>query len=126
MTPDSMPRKVLPPQAKDCFEYYDGTGLKIGGSQLQQWAGCKFGHKLFRQFFVRFWFPPKCQWWVSIWTVVEILGDPYFKKYPLPRIGVTLCLSVTPSIPSHRILGKSQILNRISTSYNYPRRAQLE
>jgi hypothetical protein len=31
---------------KDCFEYNDGTGLKIGGRYLQQWAGCNFGHTI--------------------------------------------------------------------------------
>ncbi len=45
--------------------------------------------------------------------IAEILGDPYSKKSPLPRIGNTPCLSVTPSLPGHRILGKAQILNRI-------------
>jgi hypothetical protein len=56
----------------------------------------------------------------------EILGDPYSKKSPLPRIVNTPCLSVTPSLPDHQILGKAQILNRISTPHNYPRRVPLE
>ncbi len=30
----------------------------------------------------------------------EILGDPYAKKSPLPRIGPITCLPVSPSIPS--------------------------
>jgi hypothetical protein len=37
----------------------------------------------------------------------EILGDPYSKKSPLPRIGNFHSLSVTPRIPSHRILDNS-------------------
>jgi hypothetical protein len=41
----------------------------------------------------------------SIWRgCAEILRDPYSKKSPLPRIGPP-CLSLTPSLPSHRILG---------------------
>jgi hypothetical protein len=59
-------------------------------------------------------------------VVAEILGDPYSKKSPLPRIGNIPHLSVTPSLPDHRILGKAQILNRISISHNYPRRVPLE
>ena len=35
----------------------------------------------------------------------EILGDPYAKKSPLQHIGPITCLPVSPSIPSHRILG---------------------
>jgi hypothetical protein len=37
----------------------------------------------------------------------EILGDPYSKKSPLPRIGTIFHLPVCPSIPSHLILGQS-------------------
>ncbi len=33
--------------------------------------------------------------------LAEILGDPYAKKSPLPRIGPITCLPVSPSIPSH-------------------------
>ena len=56
----------------------------------------------------------------------EILGNPYSKKSPLPRFGNFHRPSVTPSIPSHRILGYSRILNRISTTHNHPRRAPVE
>jgi hypothetical protein len=49
--------------------------------------------------------------------IAEILGDPYSKKSPLPRNGNTTRLPVTPSLPDHRILGKSRILNRISNPY---------
>jgi hypothetical protein len=59
-------------------------------------------------------------------AIAEILVDPYSKKSPLPRIGNFHSSSITPRIPSHRILGNSRILNRISTSHNYPRRALLE
>ncbi len=42
----------------------------------------------------------------SIWQGhAEILGDPYAKKSPLPCIGITSCQPVSPSIPSHQILG---------------------
>ncbi len=44
----------------------------------------------------------------SIWQgCAEILGDPYSKKFRLPRIGNTPHQSVTPSLPDHQILGKS-------------------
>jgi hypothetical protein len=36
----------------------------------------------------------------------EILGDPYSKKSPLPRIGAIPHLPVSPSIPSHQIFGQ--------------------
>jgi hypothetical protein len=63
----------------------------------------------------------------SIWQgCAEILGDPYSKKSPLPRIGNFHHPSVTLSIPSHQILGHSQILNRISATQNHPRRAPIE
>jgi hypothetical protein len=34
-----------------------------------------------------------------------IFGEPYAKKSPLPYIGVTSCLPVSPSIPYHQKLG---------------------
>jgi hypothetical protein len=44
----------------------------------------------------------------SIWGgCAKILGDPYSKKSPLPRIGAIPCLPVSPSIPSHQILDQS-------------------
>jgi hypothetical protein len=44
----------------------------------------------------------------SIWQgCAEILGYPYDKKSPLPRIGMTSWQPDPPSIPSHRILGQS-------------------
>ncbi len=54
---------------KDCFEYKDGTGIKIGGRQLQWWAGCNFGLIKYSSNFCLF--PLKCQLWVSIWTVLS-------------------------------------------------------
>jgi hypothetical protein len=63
----------------------------------------------------------------SIWQgCAEILGDPYSKKSPLPRIGTIPHLPVSPSIPSLQILGQSQILNRISHPYSLSRRAPTE
>jgi hypothetical protein len=56
----------------------------------------------------------------------EILGDPYAKKSPLPRIGPITCLPVSPSIPSHRILGQSRLHNRQSLLHTSTRRAPLE
>jgi hypothetical protein len=73
---------------------------------------------------VRFFFLPFAGWqWDSrrsyisgntnrwtyeyLWMFSEILGDPYSKKSPLPGIGNTTHLPVTPSLPDHRILGKS-------------------
>jgi hypothetical protein len=56
----------------------------------------------------------------------EILGDPCSKKTPLPCIGTTPHLPVSPSIPSHQILGQLQILNRISLPYSLSRRAPTE
>jgi hypothetical protein len=53
-------------------------------------------------------------------------GDPYSKKSPLPRIGTIPHLPVSPSIPSHQILGQLQILNRISLPYSLSRRAPTE
>jgi hypothetical protein len=63
----------------------------------------------------------------SIWQgCAEILGDPYSKKSPLPRIGTIPHLPVSPSIPSHQILGHLQILNRISLPYSLSKRAPTE
>ncbi len=63
----------------------------------------------------------------SLWQeCAEILGDPYAKKSPLPRIGVTPHLPVSPSIPSHRILGQSCLLNGISSPHIHSRRVPLE
>jgi hypothetical protein len=46
----------------------------------------------------------------SIWQgCAEILGDLYSKESPLPRIGNFHSPSVTPRIPSHQMLGNSQI-----------------
>ena len=57
----------------------------------------------------------------------EILGDPYTKKSPLPRIGdPSSRLPVAPNIPSHRILGQSRILNRITLPHTIPRSAPIE
>jgi hypothetical protein len=56
----------------------------------------------------------------------EILGDPYAKKSPLPRIGPITCLPVAPSIPSHRILGQSRLLHRQSLLHTSTRREPLE
>ncbi len=54
-----------------------------------------------------------------------ILGDPYAKKFPLPHIGVTSCLPVSPSIPYHRILGQSCLLNRSALPHTLSRRVPL-
>jgi hypothetical protein len=63
----------------------------------------------------------------SIWLgCAVILGDPYAKKSPLPHIGVTSCLPVSPSIPNHQILGQSCLLNRLALSHTLSRRATLE
>ncbi len=56
----------------------------------------------------------------------EILGNPYSKKSPLPCIGTIPHLPVSPSIPSHQILGQLRILNRISLPYSLSRRAPTE
>jgi hypothetical protein len=53
----------------------------------------------------------------------EILGDPYAKKSPLPRIGPITCLPVSPSIPSHQTL---RLHNRQSLLHTSTRRAPLE
>ncbi len=60
------------------------------------------------------------------WTdeVAETLGDPYAKKSPLPHVPSSL--PVAPSIPSHRILGHSRVLNRIALPQHSSRRAPLE
>ncbi len=44
---------------KDCFEYHDGTGLKIRGRQLQWWAGCNFGLINYSSNFCLFLVPAK-------------------------------------------------------------------
>ena len=59
-------------------------------------------------------------------AIAEILGDPYAKKSPLPRIGPITCLPVAPSIPSHRILGQSRLLHRQSLLHTSTRREPLE
>jgi hypothetical protein len=63
----------------------------------------------------------------SIWQgFAEILGDPYAKKSPLPRIGATSHLPVSPSIPSHQLLGQSRLLNRLALQQKLSRRVPLE
>jgi hypothetical protein len=63
----------------------------------------------------------------SIWQgCAEILGDPYNKKSPLPRIRAIPHLPVSPSIPSHQILGQLQILNRLSLPHSLSRSAPSE
>jgi hypothetical protein len=63
----------------------------------------------------------------SIWQrCAEILGDPYDKKSPLPHFGIASWQPVPPSIPSHRILGQSHLLNRISPPHIRSRRVPLE
>jgi hypothetical protein len=63
----------------------------------------------------------------NIWQgCAEILGDPYAKKSPLPRIGITSCRPVSPSILSHQILGQSCLLNRISSPHMRSRRVPLK
>jgi hypothetical protein len=56
----------------------------------------------------------------------EILGDPYAKKSPLPRIGPITHLPVSPSIPGHQILGQSCLHNRLSLVLTSTRREPLE
>ena len=57
----------------------------------------------------------------------EILGDPYAKKSPLPRIGEPSSrLPVAPSIPSHRLLSHARTLNRMALLQHASRRAPLE
>ena len=59
----------------------------------------------------------------SIWQgCAVILGDPYAKKSPLPHIGMTSHLPVSPSIPNHRILGQSCLLNRLALPHTLSRR----
>jgi hypothetical protein len=67
MTPDSTPREVSSPQG--LFQIlqwnrFEDWGKKIATMGLMQFLS----YKLFQQFFVRFWFLPKCQLWVSIQT----------------------------------------------------------
>ncbi len=56
----------------------------------------------------------------------ETLGDPYAKKSPLPPIGATYCLPVSPSIPSHQILDQSHLINRLALPHMLSRRLPLE
>jgi hypothetical protein len=56
----------------------------------------------------------------------EIFEDPYPKKSPLPHIGTIPHLPVSLSIPSHRILGQSRVLNRILLPYSLSRLAPTE
>jgi hypothetical protein len=51
----------------------------------------------------------------------EILGDPYSKKSPLPHIGDSPHLAITPSLTRYQILGQPRILQRHSTRSNHPR-----
>jgi hypothetical protein len=51
----------------------------------------------------------------------EILGDPYFKKSPLPSIGNFPCLANSPKLSSYRVLGQSRIQQRHTPHYNHPR-----
>jgi hypothetical protein len=51
----------------------------------------------------------------------EILGDPYAKKSPLPRIWATSHLPVSPSSPSHQILGQSCLINSLALPHTLSR-----
>ncbi len=64
--------------------------------------------------------------WYCANVSAEILGDPYAKKSPLPGIGPITCLPISPSIPSHQILGQSCLHNRLSLLHISTRRAPLE
>jgi hypothetical protein len=51
---------------------------------------------------------------------VEILGDPYSKKSPLPSVGTSPRLSVSPKDTSYQILGQARIQQRHTTHHNHP------
>ncbi len=73
-------------------------------------------HKHVRPYYVHTKKSPALLPWAlkpSIWQgCVEILGEPYAEKSPLPCIGATPCWPVSRSIPSHQILGQSSLLLR--------------
>jgi len=52
---------------------------------------------------------------------VEILGDPYSKKSPLPSIGTSPHMAASPKDTSYRVLGQSKIHHRHTTRNNHPR-----
>jgi hypothetical protein len=51
----------------------------------------------------------------------EILGDPYSKKSPLPSMGTSPCLAISPTDTSYQLLSQSRIQQRNTTRYNHPR-----
>ncbi len=46
----------------------------------------------------------------------EILGDPYSKKSPLPSVGTSPRLAISPTDTSYRLLGQA----RNTTRHNHP------
>jgi hypothetical protein len=46
----------------------------------------------------------------------EILGDPYSKKSPLPSVGTSSCLAISPTDTNYRLLGQA----RNTTHHNHP------
>jgi hypothetical protein len=50
----------------------------------------------------------------------EILGDPYSRKSPLPNVGTSSCLAISPKDTSYQILDQSKIQQRHITRHNNP------
>ncbi len=51
----------------------------------------------------------------------EILGGPYSKKSPLPSMGTSPHLAISPTDISYQVLGQSRIQQKHTTCYNHPR-----
>jgi hypothetical protein len=49
----------------------------------------------------------------------EILGDPYSKKSPLPSVGTSHHLAISPTDTSYQILGQARIQQRHTTHHNH-------
>jgi hypothetical protein len=87
MTANSTSGEVLPPQG--LFRIQGWNRYKDWGKTIAMMGWMQFwSYKIFQQFFVRFWFLPKCHLWVSIQTVLH------------RRLGISSSLHVEP----HRVL----------------------
>ena len=84
-----------------CSEYHSGTGIPIGGRQLQQWVGCNFGIINYSSIFLSVYrFPPISKVYVSIplpsASASTIHHASTFRCAPLVWLVVALPSASTP------------------------------
>ncbi len=55
---------------------------------------------------------------IAVVCFAEILGDPYSKKSPLPSVGTSPRLAISPTDTSYQLLGQAKIQQRHTTCHN--------